>query len=81
MLLLEECAVWPSLHVVLYRACGRPECNSIVQCFVSFCDFVILLDFLVGKSRSKYSALNYDLRLHVLETGNLLNFVEVSVEM
>lgn len=79
MLLLEECAVWPSLHVVLCRACGRPECNSVVQCFVLF--FVILLDFLVGKSRSKYSALNYYFRLHVLETGNLLNFVEVSVKM
>ena len=42
---------------------------------------MILLDFLVGKSRSKYSALNYYFRLHVLETGNLLNFVEVSVKM
>ena len=46
---------------MLYRACGRPECNFVVQCFF----FVILLDFLVGKSRSKYSALNYDLSLHV----------------
>ena len=64
---------------MLFRACGRPECNSIVQCFVLF--FVILLDFLVGKSRSKYSAVNYDLRVHVLETGKLLNFVEVKVKM
>ena len=56
--------------------CGRPECNPIVQCLFCFdLIFVILLDFLIGKSRSKYSALNYDLRVHVLETGKLLNFV------
>jgi hypothetical protein len=43
-----------------------------VQCFVLI--FMILLDFLVGKSRSKYSALNYGLKVHLVGTGKLLHF-------
>jgi hypothetical protein len=56
------------------------ECNPIVQCLFCFdLIFVILLGFRIGKSRSKCSAPNYDLTVHVLETGKLLNFVEISV--